>query len=218
MEIGFHTFPSGKQYVFFKETESSRPCFLRNILFLTPPGDPHTVAIVREYGARTHRGVWEPPKGQMEWKEFAEAGVRAGSKLTAKQLTQFQRAGILREMVEEAKVLPKEIHGLTKLPLLYRQQWIDDYKPRGFTADFCYQFWHATCSLETLLEAQRRMAVLVDNPDWKQLLPADITEKDAIQWWNPDRDGWDAIRGAFSKKMTQLYFRGGQAHPLTPPR
>ena len=211
MEIGFHTFPSGKQYAFFKE-DGKAPCFLRNILFLAMPGDPTTIAIVREYGASTDRGVWEPPKGQMEWKEFAAAGVKAGARITPARLTQFQRAGVLREMVEEAKILPREIHGLTKLPILYRQQWTDDYKPREFTADFCYQFWHATTSPETLLEAQERMATLVANPDWKHILPADMTEKDAIQWWNPDRDGWAPIRGAFSKKMTQLYFDTAHKH------
>ena len=211
MEIGFHAFPSGKQYAFFKE-DGKAPCFLRNILFLSHPDDPSTIAIVREFGAHTERAVWEPPKGQMEWKEFAAAGVKAGARITPARLTQFQRAGVLREMVEEAKILPREIHGLTKLPILYRQRWTDDYKPSEFTADFCYQFWHATVTPETLLEAQHRMATLVSNPDWKHILPADMTEKDAIQWWNPNRDGWDPIRGAFSKKMTQLYFNAIKHH------
>ena len=211
MEIGFHTFASGKQYAFFKE-DGNAPCFLRNILFLTTSGDPTTIAIVREFGSQTDRGVWEPPKGQMEWKEFATAGVKAGSILSPSRLTQFQRAGVLREMVEEAKILPREIRGLTKLPILYRQRWTDDYKPAKFEADFCYQFWHATVTPETLLEAQERMAALVSNPDWKHLLPADMTEKDAIQWWNPDRDGWEKIRGAFSKKMTQIYFDTAHKH------
>jgi hypothetical protein len=57
-----------------------------------------------------------------------------------------------------------------------------------------------------MLEAQKRIKILVENEDWKGILPSDITEKDAIRWWKPE-DGWDMIRGGFSKKMTALYFR-----------
>ena len=199
MNIGFHTFPGGKQYVFIKNNVTDKPCFLRNILFLSPPTDPTTIAIVREFGASSDRGTWEPPKGQMEWKEFATAGIKTGP-ITNAQLTHFQRDGVLREMVEEAKILPTEIKNLTKLPFVHTQDW-DDSK------QFMYQYWHATCPKEIMSEAQKRMATLVANPDWKDILPADMTEKDKIQWWNPERDGWGHIRGAFSKKMTQHYFK-----------
>lgn len=140
----------------------------------------------------------------MEWKEFADSGVRAGQKITTARLTAFQRAGVLREMTEEAKVLPSELVRLTKMPLVYEQEWTDSGLSK---TRFMYQYWHAIIKPETLYEAQSRMADLVTHAaDWKAILPADMTEKDGIQWWNPDRNGWSCIRGAFSKKMTQLYF------------
>ena len=204
-EVDFHTFPSGKEYALMRCPRSGTPFFLRNILFISPPDDDRTVAIVREWGARTDRGVWEPPKGQMEWKEFAEAGVRRGARLSKAALTRLQRDGVLREVREEAKLLPKELAGMRRLPVVYSQPWTDA-KGGPPRAQFMYQFWHATTSRANLLEAQKRMEFLTADPDWKALLPADVTEKDAIQWWNPDRDGEDKIRGAFSKKMTDMYY------------
>ena len=69
-----------------------------------------------------------------------------------------------------------------------------------------YQYWTAQAAPAAMFEAQRRMKTLTDDPDWKAMLPADMTEKDAVEWWNSEKDGWDMIRGAFSKKMTLLYF------------
>jgi hypothetical protein len=200
MKIGYHTFPSGKQYVFLEE--GGERTFLRNLLILKNSRDPSQIAIVHEWGAGPTKS-WEPPKGQMEWKEFHESGVRAGAIISESALSTHQRRGVLREMVEEAKFLPSEISDLTKLPLVYKQAWPESGLKNAF---FMYQYWSATATPEAMLEAQRRMAELVADPDWKEMLPADATEKDAVAWWNPDRHGWDKIRGAFSKKMTRLYF------------
>lgn len=201
MEIGFHTFSSGKQYVFIKHGKSR--IFLRNILFLVNARNTKEIAIVREWGAHIKKS-WEPPKGQMEWKEFADSGVRAGDTISPQILTQFQKEGVLREMVEEAKIYTSEIKHLTKLPIAYEQEWVDSKLPH---ARFQYQFWYATTTPAVMLEAQKRMHTLVKHKDdWKFILPDDITEKDDIQWWNPETDGWGCIRGEFSKKMTTLYF------------
>jgi hypothetical protein len=206
-EVDYHTFSSGKQYACMKCPRTGTPFFLRNLLILTPPDDTRTIALVREWGAKGDRGAWEPPKGQMEWKEFAEAGVRAGAKLSKAALTRLQRDGILREVREEAKILPKELTGLRRLPLVYSQPWTDATKYGGpKNAQFMYQYWHATAPRDLLLEAQKRMDFLVSDADWKALLPPDVTEKDGIRWWNPSRDGWSPIRGAFSKTMTQMYY------------
>jgi hypothetical protein len=207
--VDYHAFPSGKEYALMRCPRSGAVFFLRNILFISPPDDDRTVAIVREWGARIDRGVWEPPKGQMEWKEFAEAGVRRGARLSKAALTRLQRDGVLREVREEAKLLPKELAGMRKLPIVYSQPWTDAVGGPP-NAHFMYQFWHATTTRANLLEAQKRMDFLTADPDWKCLLPPDVTEKDGIRWWNPDRDGWAPIRGAFSKKMTEMYFAASE--------
>ena len=213
MKIGFHTFPPSegkkeKQYVFLEAADGSKT-FLRNILILKNASDEDKIAIVHEWASGpTHS--WEPPKGQMEWKEFSESGVKAGSEISEKELTKEQRRGVLREMVEEAKFLPSEIQGLQKLPLVYKQEWVDSGLKN---AHFMYQYWTATATPKAMYEAQARMKTLTDDPDWKAMLPADMTEKDAVEWWNPEHDGWNKIRGAFSKKMTLLYFNSAKRLP-----
>jgi len=200
MEIGFHLFPSGKKYTYTID-ECGHKVFLRNILFLTKADDPYHIVVVREWGAHSNKNVWEPPKGQMEWKELEIAGIRAGTVKPAALLKQM-RLAVQREMVEEAKILPNDLHDLKPLPIVYKQAWPESKVP---DAHFMYQFWVGHISDKALETAQKDMRALTSNPDLKDTLLHDFTEKDAVGWWSP-RSGWDHIRGAFSKKMTTLYY------------
>jgi len=184
---------------------SDQKVFLRNILFLHNSKNPKQIALVHEFGKRTDKAAWEPPKGQMEWKEFAATGVKRGSKISAKNLEKYQREGVLRELTEEAKILPEEIKSLQRLPYVYKQAWPESRIPNAF---FCYQYWKATTTHEVLFEAQKRLNILKEDKDLKAMLPADNSEKDGIKWWSPlDNRSWDDIYGDFSKKMTSLYFK-----------
>jgi hypothetical protein len=206
MDIGFHTFPNGKQYACVSAMDArGNPArvFLRNILFIRNPANPSEVAIVREWGANSNRGVWEPPKGQMEWKEFKDAGMCAGSRIAPERLMGCARTGVLREVAEEAKFLPSELDDMQPMGCMYTEQWADSGLKDAY---FSYQFWQATAKSGAMFEAQKRMNTLLEHPEWKHILPADMTEKDAVMWWKP-ADGWDMIRGAFSKKMTKMYFK-----------
>ena len=203
LQVGFHTFPSGKQYTYVKPKGAPGPIFLRNILFLTPANDKHTIAIVCEMGSHGGAGTWEPPKGQMEWKEFADSGFKSGGRIAPAELFKYMRRGALREMTEEAKLLPSEIQNLRRLPIQYKQEWRESKVPG---AAFMYQFWHATVKAGAMSEAQKRLKTLIANPDWIKILPPDMCEKQDIKWWNPARDNHKLIRGAFSNTMTQMYF------------
>ena len=180
MKVGFHTFPSGKRYAYVRPDGAPGPIFLRNILFLTPANDARTIAIVCEMGSHGGHGTWEPPKGQMEWKEFADSGFKSGGRITPAELFKYMRRGVLREMTEEAKVLPSEIQNLRRLPIQYAQAWSES-KVAG--AAFMYQFWHATLNPGAMYEAQKRLAALVAHPDWIKILPPDMCEKQAIKWY-----------------------------------
>ncbi len=208
MKIGAHTFPSGKSYAYILTPEGHK-LFLRNILFLHNSKNPTQIALVHEFGKRSDKATWEPPKGQMEWKEFASEGLTKGATLSPKSLERHQRAGVLRELTEEAKILPSEIKGLIRLPYAYSQPWPEsDLRD----AHFMYQYWRAETTPATLLEAQKRLDILKSDADLRAMLPPDNVEKDAIKWWNP-RDGLSCLYGDFSKKMTQHYFKefGGHA-------
>jgi 8-oxo-dGTP pyrophosphatase MutT (NUDIX family) len=185
---------SGKDYAFVRD--GSRRIFLRNILFVRHSNNRNQIAIVKEWGAPDRKG-WEPPKGQMEWKEFAERGYRRGQSLTTEQMIVMMRSGVLRELQEEAKLLPNDIQNLTILPLSYTEAF------PGSTDCFRYQFWEATC--KTLAPAQKRIRDLVTHPDWVAMIQPDAKEKDAVEWWSPSPASWSKIRGDFSKKMVELW-------------
>jgi hypothetical protein len=198
MEISFHLFPSGKKYAYIKE--KTGPVFLRNIIFLTNKENPLEIAIVHEWGQSDAR--WEPPKGQMEWKELESENIKPNSIMTEKQLQMHMRKGIMREMTEEAYITPKEIKHFKILPLFYKQDWPES-GIKG--AKFLYQYWTAEINDKIMLDAKKRLAVLKNNPDLKFILPKDLTEKDAIEWWTPEK-GFKKIRSGFSQKMTRLYY------------
>jgi hypothetical protein len=204
MELGFHTFQSGKQYAY--AVINGNPVFLRNIVFLT---NADKIVLVHEWGVPTNKDSWEPPKGQMEWAEFANEGVRNHSKYSKSMILNCMKKAMIREMVEEAKVMPHEIKHLKVMPLYYMQKWPEcEVK----NAHFLYQYWQA--ELPSLDNAQRRMKTLLENQDWKYILPSDVTEKDKVNWWSP-KEGWDCIREGFSKKMMRLYYEFLNARKVT---
>jgi len=200
MEVGYHTFPSGKQYTYVKKDK--KLIFLRKIIFLTKPNDAHRIVVVREWAANTNRSVWEPPKGQMEWKEFAGSRIKSGDTISPKMLLQEMKKGVLREMIEEAKIVPKDLHNISCLDLRHIQAWDDAGIPDAY---FMYQFWHASITDKAMSEAQKDMETLTHSVDLNHILPKDLLEKDAVTWWTP-KNGWDRIRTGFSKKMTRMYF------------
>jgi hypothetical protein len=208
MEVGFHLFPTGKKYTYVKKDNAL--IFLRNIIFLTKPHNLHRIVVVREWGANSNKHVWEPPKGQMEWKEFAGKKIRPGDTIPGAELLSEMKKGVQREMVEEAKILPKDLHSLKSLDLRYIQAWPESGVPNAF---FMYQFWHATINNTAIFDAQNDMEELTQNIDLNHALPKDLVEKDAVTWWTPS-NGWDRIRTGFSKKMTLLYFKYLQKHGL----
>lgn len=208
MEVGFHTFPTGKKYTYVKK--GNNLIFLRNIIFLTKPNDLHRIVVVREWGANNNRSVWEPPKGQMEWKEFAGTKIHPGDVITPKQLLNEMKKGVQREMIEEAKILPKDLHSLQSIDMRHIQAWPESDVPNAF---FMYQFWHASINNMAMFNAQNDMEELTQNIDLNHALPKDLVEKDAVTWWSP-KNGWDRIRTGFSKKMTLMYFKYLQKYGL----
>jgi hypothetical protein len=195
MIIDSHTPKAGgKEYAFVRD--GGHRIYLRNILFVRNAINMNQIAIVKEWGAKdTHS--WEPPKGQMEWKEFAQHGFRKGQHLNTEQMVSMMKEGVLRELQEEAKLMPNEIKHLVILPLSYTERF------PGSRDCFRYQFWEATCS--SLKPAQKRIHDLVTHPDWVSMIQPDAKEKDALEWWSPSPMSWSKIRGDFSKKMVELW-------------
>jgi hypothetical protein len=84
----------------------------------------------------------------------------------------------------------------------YRQPWPESGIP---DAHFMYQFWTASITPQTLSKAKKDLHELASNPDWREMLPKDFSEKDDIMWWSPGTNE-NYIRGGFSKKMIDMYY------------
>lgn len=207
MEVSYHSFPSGKLYTYV--LDNSKPVFLRNIVLLRHEQDPEKIVIVHEWGQKDNR--WEPPKGQMEWKEYSDLHIQPNTVLSVKQIQTQMRKGIMREMTEESYILFKEVKNFHMLPLSYVQDWPES-GIKG--AKFMYQYWTATITDEVMKKAKKRLHAIVSTPDLKMILPSDVCEKDAIEWWSPAK-GWNKIRSGFSQKMTRLYYKFLHEHGVS---
>ena len=215
-------FPSGKDYACLRAADGSKT-FLRNIAFLHAPRAPHKIVLVHEWEYPMDH-EWEPPKGQMEWKELKAEGYRRGAKVSIEELLKAMRAGVLREIAEEAKIPAAAIRNLHVLPVAYTAP----FKEAGAGAQFRYQFWTGEVTVAAVAAAQRTLERIVGDPDVQARLPADKKEKDAVGFWSPEDVGestiessdfkkgrgqrgceatpWGKIRGAFSGTMTRMYY------------
>lgn len=200
--IGYHKFPSGKEYLYIQQPSDER-VFIRNILFIHPQGDDQTIALVHEWGKHPSK-EYEPPKGQMEWKEAKMYGAEPNTSVSNTKLMTMMKAAVIREIGEEAKFLNHELNHVHLLPMVYEQRF--EGAPLK-TDRFRYQFWSATVSETSMKKAQERIQHLVEHPDYTNMLAPDLKEKDGLIWWKPtSSEKWRMIRGGFSKKMTQQYY------------
>ncbi len=197
--LDYQQFPSGKQYACIRDGDA--PIFLRNIAFLHAPRNPHKIVVVHEWDFPMET-EWEPPKGQMEWKELKGAGFRKGQKVPAADLLAAMRDGVLREVAEEAKIPAAAIRNLHVLPLAYTAP----FTKAGPRAQFRYQFWTGEVTAATVAAAQKKLEGIVGSPAIQARLAADKKEKDAVGFWEPATSTWRRIRGAFSGTMTRMYY------------
>jgi hypothetical protein len=201
MYIGFVEFKSGKKYLYVKDTLDGERTFLRNILFIHHPESYKKIAVVHEFGSKA-ASSYEPPKGQMEWKEVE--GLSKDSKIESKELVKFMKEAVLREIGEEAKFLPSELKKLKPLPYVYEE------KCEGaplISDKFRYQFWSACATDASMIKAQKRIKHMISSPDHIELLPADVREKDHVCWFElKSKDDYKYIRRSFSLKMTKIYY------------
>jgi hypothetical protein len=197
-------FPSGKEYARVIGPDGTST-FLRNIAFLHAPRNPRKIVVVHEWEHPMDK-EWEPPKGQMEWKELK--GFRRGQRVHVGALLKAMRDGVCREIAEEAKIPATEIRGLHPLPIAY----VAPFPEAGTGAQFRYQFWMGEVTAATVAAAQRRLERIVGSPAVQARLAADKKEKDAVGFWEPHKDNKDnkdnqgQIRGAFSGEMTRMYY------------
>ena len=202
MHLHSQRFPSGKDYACLVQPDGTKT-FLRNIAFLHAPRNPYKIVVVHEWDFPM-MVEWEPPKGQMEWKEMKAEGFRRGQTVSTEALLKAMREGVQREIAEEAKIPAKAIRNLHVLPLAYAEA----FPEAGPKAQLRYQFWTGEVSAATVAAAQKTLERIVGNVSVQAKLAADKKEKDAVGFWEPERGegSWGRIRAGFSGTMTRMYY------------
>ncbi len=192
MDVGYIDFNDGKQYVYV--LQDGKRIFLRNVAFIVNPACTKLL-VVHNVGTSLGRG-WEPPKGLCEWADF-DGAVQNG-KVTLQTYNACLRAAMVREVVEEAKILPNELRNVHMLPYAY--YGVCDVQNNNYM----YQFWTATITERTMQKAQQRQRELHTNPDWIDMVPSEIKETDGVDWW--DASTMHLTHGP-AEKMTRAYLK-----------
>jgi 8-oxo-dGTP pyrophosphatase MutT (NUDIX family) len=203
IRFSFHDFKRfNKQYVSIELPESKIRVFLRTAIFLEVTGVPNEdesqYVIVHDIGKKG-KGSWDPPKGQVEYKEYEEVSRR--HRLPNTTLHALLREGVRREVVEETRINLNDVFDLREIPYLAIAGKHEDL-PKNF--HYQYNIFEGKITYKTFMKAKAKMDHLRANPHLTITMPKDIIEKDEIRLWKPS-DGLDMIMDGDPKKLIQLY-------------
>ena len=150
--------------------------------------DPSTFLVVKSTGKPATAKAWEPPKGQMEYKDM--------KKHPKESLLRLLRENVQREVEEEAKL--SHLLGLRHTGLVFQGRE-PDYPPNHF---FQYHIFQALVSPAQWMKAQQEFDWYRDHPLAFARLRRDKKEKDAIDWYSPSEH---KLHGKWSPSIVALY-------------
>lgn len=198
-----HFYRFNKVYAYVALPESDIWVFLRTAAFLevkVPDSkEPHFV-IVHDVGAKSNIG-WDPPKGQVEYKEFETIRIKHRTPTT--RLHALLREGVSREIEEESKIRIADIRDFNEIPNLVVAGKHDDL-PRKF--HYQYHLFEGTITYGAYMKAKAKIDKLHTNLNAIVDMPKDVLEKDAIKLWKPS-DGIKMIAEGDPRKIVMLYLR-----------
>jgi 8-oxo-dGTP pyrophosphatase MutT (NUDIX family) len=158
-----------KSYAYVEHPTEGWRVYLRAAAFLHREGHPAQFLVVKRRGARMTTAAWEPPKGQMEGKEW-------------QRRQPIQRAlleNVRREIAEEA-------HMTTPIPLqhtgLVFQSQETTYPANHF---FQYHIYQGEVTEAQLAESTQTFAWMKAHPRAVERWSRDRKEKDAVKWFDP---------------------------------
>ena len=204
--FGAHDFKRfNKQYVYVELPESRNRVFLRTATFLEVVGAPPAEAVpvyilVHDVAIKGPRS-WDPPKGQVEYKEYED--IKAHHKTSNARLHALLREGVRREVAEESRIDIDNVKDLREIPNLVVAGKHDD-----LPAHFHYQYhiFEGKVDYKVYMKAKAKLDKLRENPHLTISMPKDIIEKDEMALWTP-RDGLSMIMEGDPQKIIKLYMK-----------
>jgi hypothetical protein len=164
-----------KRYFYVEHPEEGWRVYLRSAVFLHPKGESYNkqhFLVVKKTGARYSSATWEPPKGQMEWKDTP------GGKGSILRLLE---ENVQRETEEESHVT--NISNLKHTGLVFQSQE-SDYPPNHF---FQYHIFQGFLSNDQIQQSFDTFEWIKEHPRAFQRWRRDRKEKDAVAWFNPEK-------------------------------
>lgn len=166
-----------KSYAYVEHPTEGWRVYLRTATFLHPLGPPgapvdlQNFLVVKRRGARPSTATWEPPKGQMEGKDFRI----------------HPRAPLLSVLAENARREVEEESHVTEITNMQYTGLAFQATERGFPSNWYFQY-HIFQGFLKPAQIEQSFATfewIAEHPKafarWKR----DRREKDAVAWFNP---------------------------------
>jgi len=202
IRFGAHNFRRfNKIYAYVALPECEKWIFLRTAAMIEVEmpveKEPHYI-LVHDVG-NTKKRSWDPPKGQVEYKEFEI--IKTEFRSQKKRLHALLKEGIAREVEEESKIKITDVKDLTELDQLVVAGHHDDL-PNHF--HYQYHLFEGRITYKTYLKASAALERLRNNPDLAISMPKDVLEKDRLALWKPS-DGLGMVLEGDPQKIIRLY-------------
>jgi 8-oxo-dGTP pyrophosphatase MutT (NUDIX family) len=178
-----------KKYFYVQHPEEGWRVYLRAACFLHElhrPFRSDRFLIVKRTDGDPSKASWEPPKGQMEGKDARD---------NKKSVLQLLKENIRREVEEEAKIT--HIRELTHTGLVL-QSVEPDFPPNTY---FHYHIFSGYAHPNQIQSAFADFAWIAEHPQEFKKFRADQREKDAIDWYTPERK----MMGRWSPSLVRMY-------------
>ena len=182
-----------KTYAYVEHPTEGWRVYLRSCCFIIEKPkegciDPSTFIVVKTTGKPATGKVWEPPKGQMEYKDM--------SKHPKDSLMRLLRENVQREVAEESRI--EHLQGLRHTGMVFQGRE-PDYPPNHF---FQYHLFQALVTPTEWMRAQQTLEWYREHPLAFARLRRDKKEKDTIDWYSPSNH---KLMGRWSPSIVALY-------------
>ena len=148
-----------------------------------------TFVVVKRTGQPAGEKAWEPPKGQMEFKDHS-------SKKKNAPIIELLQENVTREVAEESRIT--DLKGLRHTGLVFQGRE-SSYPPNHY---FQYHIFQAVVMPEEYTKASEELAWYREHPKAFARLRRDKREKDEIAWFSPSEH---RLMGKWSPKIVALY-------------
>ena len=183
-----------RHYFYVEHPTEGWRVYLRSVCFIHELGTAHPFEanrflVVKRTGADPAKASWEPPKGQMEGKDAAEAA----------SLYELLRENVRREVAEEAKLYSlRDIQHMGKV----LQSRESNYPPNTF---FQYHIFSAYAYPGAIKKAFEEFEWIAQHPKAFARMRPERREKDALAWFDAAAT---RLMGRWSPALVKMYLGG----------